>query len=366
MLSPDEAGQIFTLRASGLSMRAIAWELGHSYNTVGDYLHGRTIPGARAAPPDLLTDALAGYCRRRFTEDPHLRPGAVLAELPGLGYRGSRPTFYRGLRRHQLLPPGCQQCQAPQVPPGMPRGPAHQGRRLAPLPIPVPLITGEVLSSYLRRLASANHLGLADVLTVLPPWFHAKIRNHDDRSQHHMQSGAVPHSLHALAYLTANAPGNLAHALPAFGMGGPAGPVRATAACRKCTASRGISQPIPVHLPAHVQVCTRHGVWLSGGGQPHLDLTGCPEVIAAQHRASRLLRRLTPQQLILAHLTAASEISQQPVSATSSRPRWNQRLQILRAANQHLTTPAGLEILTLAAIYPDAIALAAALRRGWA
>jgi hypothetical protein len=42
------------------------------------------------------------------------------------------------------------------------------------------------------------------------------------------------------------------------------------AACRKCTASRGISQTI------HVQVCTRHGVWLSGGGQPHLDFTGDP------------------------------------------------------------------------------------------
>lgn len=358
MLSREEAGQIFALRASGLSMRAIARELGHSQNTIKDYLHGRTIPGARAARPDLLTDALAGYCRRRFTDDPHLRPRVLFAELAGLGYQGSRPTFYRGLRRHSLLPAGCQQCQTPQGPPGMSRIPGNQ-RRPAPLPIPVPLIIGEVLISYLGRLAKANHLALTDVLTVLPPWFHTKIRNHDDRSQHPMLAPATPQSLDALAHLTGNVPGNLARALPAFGMGGPAGPVRVTTACWKCAASHGISHPVPVHLPAHVQLCTRHGVWQSDGIHPPLDLTGCPEIIAAQHRASRLLRRLTPQQLILAHLTAAGEISQQPDPAPSSPPRWNRRFQILRAAHQHLTTPASLGILTQAAIYPDAIALAA-------
>jgi hypothetical protein len=108
-----------------------------------------------------------------------------------------------------------------------------------------------------------------------------------------------------------------------------------------------------------MQICARHGIWQSDGGQPHLELAGCPEIIAAQHRAIRLLRRFTPQQLILAHLTAASEISQQPVSAPSSPPHWTQRLRVLRAANQHLTAPSDLDTLTEAAIYPDAIALAA-------
>jgi hypothetical protein len=124
----------------------------------------------------------------------------VLAELTEFGYRGSRPTFYRGLRRHQLLPPGCQQCRMPQGPSGMPRVPAHELRRAPPLPIPVPLITGEVLISYLGRLANANHLTLTEVLTVLSPWSRTKIRNHDDRSQHHALSPAVLQSLHALAH----------------------------------------------------------------------------------------------------------------------------------------------------------------------
>jgi hypothetical protein len=220
-------------------MRAIAKKLGHSYNTITDYLHGRTTPGLRAARPDLLTDALAGYCRQRFTDDPHLRPRVVLAELTEFGYRGSTRTFYRGLRRQQL-PPGCQQCRTPQGPSGLPCVPAHELRRAPPLPIPVPLITGEVLISYLGRLATANHLTLAEVLTVLPPWFRSKIRNHDDRSQHHALSPAVPQSLHALAHLTSGAPGSLARALPAFGTGNLADPVRATAACHKCTACHGI------------------------------------------------------------------------------------------------------------------------------
>jgi hypothetical protein len=67
-----------------------------------------------------------------------------------------------------------------------------------------------------------------------------------------------------------------------------------------------------VHLPAHVKVCSRHGVWHSGGRPQHPDASACPEIIAARYRASRRLRRLTPQQLILAHLLAVSEITRRP------------------------------------------------------
>jgi hypothetical protein len=358
MLSPGEAERIFALRAAGLSRRAIARELGHSQNTIMRYLRGDTIPGARAARPDLLTDTLAGYCRQRFADDPHLRPRVVLAELTALGYQGSRPTFYRGLRRHGLLTLGCQQCGRPQGPAGTPRPTARELRQTPQLPIQVPLISGEFLISYLGRLAAANHLTLAEVLTVLPTWFRTKTRNHDDRSQHHTLSAAAPQALQALARITGRAPANLARALPAFGTGKPGDPVRATTACCKCAVLGGISQPVPVHLPAHVKVCTRHGVWHSGGRQPQLDLVGCPEIIAAQHRASRLLRRLTPQQLILAQLLAVSEITRRPHSANSTST-WNERLQILQAANCHLSTEADLETLTRAARYPDVVALAA-------
>ena len=127
------------------------------------------------------------------------------------------------------------------------------------------------------------------MLTVLPSWFSTKISNRDDRAQHHMLIPAAAEALRALAHLTDTTPASLARALPAFGTAGPHSPVRATTACRRCAARRGIHQPVPVHLPAHDKVCTRHGIWLSDAGQPHLDLAACPEIITAQHRASRLL-----------------------------------------------------------------------------
>jgi hypothetical protein len=203
----------------------------------------------------------------------------------------------------------------------------------------MPIQSGEVLISYLGHIAGANHLTLAEVLAVLPPWFRTKIRNHDDRSQHHTLSAAAPQSLLALGRLTSRATDNLAQALPAFGTGNPDDPVRATTACCKCAALGGISQPVPVHLPAHVKVCTRHGVWQSGGHQQQLDLAACPEIIAARRRASRLLRRLAPQQLMLAHLIAATEVSRRPASAAGTGG-WRERLRLLQAANRHLGTAA--------------------------
>jgi hypothetical protein len=63
-------------------------------------------------------------------------------------------------------------------------------------------------------------------------------------------------------------------------------------------------QVVPAHLPVHDKVCTRHGIWLSDHGQPLLDVTACPEIITAQHRTNRLLRRCTPQHLTPAHQAA--------------------------------------------------------------
>ena len=288
MLSPDRVQQIFTLSAAGMPVRAIARQLGHSPQTVRAYLHQRRTPGIRAVSrPGLFTDTFADYCRQRFTEDPDLRPASLFRELTRLGFPASRSTFYRGLTRRLLSPSGRRQSQTqeqtPQGPPGTSRLPAHA----VALPRPVTPLTGEVLISYLTRLACANHLTLTEVLAVLPSWFATKISNRDDRAQHHMLIPAAPEALRALARLAGTTPASLARALPAFGTAGPHSPVRATTACHRCAARHGIRQPVPVHLPAHHKICTRHGIWLSDQGQPQLDLAACPEIITAQHRASR-------------------------------------------------------------------------------
>ena len=365
MLSPDRVQQIFTLRAAGLSVRAIAKQLGHSPQTVRGYLHRRKTPGVRAiSRPSLFTDVFADYCRQRFAEDPHLRPSSLFNELTELSFQGSRSTFYRGLTRRLLFPPGHQQSQTPeqtpQSPAGISRLPAHTPQHAPVLPRSVTPITGEALISYLNRLAHANHLTLTEVLTVLPSWFSTKISNRDDRAQHHTLIPAVTEALRTLAHLTGTPATSLARALPAFGATGPRSPVRATTACRRCAARRGIHQPVPVHLPAHHKVCTRHGIWLSDTGQPQLDLAACPEIIAAQHQANRLQRRYTPQQLMLAYQAAAKAIPPWPGSPAAIPLHWRHRLLTLQTANHRYGTPTDHDTYTHAAIYPDAIALAAA------
>ncbi len=98
--------------------------------------------------------------------------------------------------------------------------------------------------------------------------------------------------------------------------------------------------------------------------RPQLDLATCPEIIAAQHRAGRLLRRCTPQQLIFAQLAATRHITGQASRDTSASIRpaadWRRRARLLKDSNRHLDIPATRDELASAAIYPDAIALAVA------
>jgi TniQ/Helix-turn-helix domain len=361
MLSPDRVRQIFTLSAAGMPARAIARQLGHSPQTVRAYLHQRRTPGVRAVSrPGLFTDLLADYCRQRFTEDPDLRPSILFRELTGLGFPGSRSTFYRGLTRRLLSPSGHWQSQTRQQTPQGPSGTSRLPSHPPALPRSVTPVTGEMLISYLTRLAHANHLTLTEVLAVLPSWFSTKIGNRDDRAQHHMLIPATADALRALTHLTGTTPASLARALPAFGTADAHSPVRATTACHRCAARHGIHQPVPVHLPAHHKVCTRHGIWLSDAGQPQLDLAASPEIITAQHRASRLLRRYTPQELMLAYQAAARAIPPWPPSPAAIPLHWRHRLLTLQTANHRYGTPTDHDAYTHAAIYPDAIALTAA------
>ncbi len=364
MLPRDRAEKILTLGEAGWSVPAIAAQLGHSEQTVRDYLTGRRTPGVRAPRPSLLTDMFAGYCRQRFAEDPHLRPSALFTEITELGFKASRSTFYRELTQRRLAPSSRPQSLALQAAAQdldeMPRPVAPTPARTPALPRQVTPITGETLISYLTRLATANHLTTSEILVVLPTWFTTKINNPDERAQHHMLAPATTDALHALARLTGTSPAGLARALPAFGTSDTHGPVRATTACHRCTARRGVLQPVPVHLPAHHKICTRHGIWLSDAGQPNLDLAACPEIITAQHRANRLLRRHTPQQLLLTYQAAAKSIPPWPTSPAAIPLHWRHRLLTLQTTNHRYGTPTDHDAYIHAAIYPDAITLAAA------
>ncbi len=360
-LTRDEFSKIRQWRKKGWPISAIARHLQRSPTTIKTYLSGDRVPGPRARRADTFI-AFASYSRRRFDDDPHLNTKVLFPEVADLGYPGSYKSFCRALRRHRLRP-GCPPCQMParlDAPPP----PAGHSQHPQPLPMAVSPVAGEMLVSYLGRLATANHVTIGDLLTILPPWFHTKISNHDDRAQHHMLVPATTDALHRLAVITGTTPTALALALPAFANGDLLAPVRATRACQRCMVTRGIHQAVPVHLPACQQICTRHGLWLGAADRPQLDLTTCPEIIAAQHRARRLLRRCTPQQLIFAQLAATRHITGQASRDTSASippaTDWRRRARLLKDSNRHLDIPATRDELASAAIYPGAIALAVA------
>ena len=155
-----------------------------------------------------------------------------------------------------------------------------------------------------------------------------------------------------LAVISGSTAAAIKNALPAFG-GSHGRPVRAVTACRRCTAARRISQPVPVHLPAHHQVCLRHGIWLSGPGTPQFSVSGCPDILAAERQARHLLRRCTIEQLIYSKIQAA---------ASQDDHAWKRRTLALIETNPRQATESSAQALFQAAAYPEAIAAAACAR----
>lgn len=293
-----------------------------------------------------------GYCLRRRADDPHLRDADLLAEITSLGYRGRLAAMADYLRHHGPARQRCTQC-------GSLADRAIAGHRemclLVPggqLPVPARPLAGEMLASYLGRLAAANHLPVTTLMSALPAWLTGRFASHRVLPPGTRPAPEAADSLHRLAALAGMPAASIARTLPVFG-GAPRGLARAITACRRCAAARGITQPVPVHQPAHEMACTRHGIWLSPPDLPQIDITACPEIATAQHRARALQSRCTPEQLIYAQVQAAA-------LAASGRPPgqpasgWEHRTQLLRKTNPGLNHSAEPELIR-AARYPDII-----------
>jgi hypothetical protein len=136
--------------------------------------------------------------------------------------------------------------------------PAALGPQPAALPVPAAPVAGEALTSFLGRLAVVNHTIPDALLEILPPWFRVKARWHDDRWRPASLMPRADDAAARLAVISGSTAAAIPNALPAFG-GNYGQPVQAVTACRLCAAARRVSQPVPVHLPAHHQVCIRHG-----------------------------------------------------------------------------------------------------------
>jgi hypothetical protein len=346
MLPRGRGEQILAAHAAGMPVRAIARTYGHKPETVRNYVRGHRVPGMPAARADDFAP-FAAYCRLRVTDDPHLRAGALLAEITGLGFPGTRRTFYRALERHEIQPHPCPHCHVARIS-GYIVEP--QGRQPQPFPLPVPAspVNGETLASFLGRLGAANRTSPDALLDILPPWFRIKTRWHDDRWQHEQLTHGAAAAAACLAVVSSSTIAGIKNALPAFG-GQHGQPVRAVTACRLCTAARRIRQPVPVHLPAHHQICLRHGIWLPAPGTPQFSVRNCPDILNAERRARQLLRHCTIEQLIYARIQ---------VPAGQDVHAWKHRVAALIESNPRPVTENSPQALFRAAAYPDAIVAA--------
>ena len=355
MLPRDRAELIVAEYAAGKPVRVIAEAYGHSITTVRDYARGRRTPGEPAARAGDFA-SFTGYCQRRLADDPHLRTPALLTELSRLGLGTSRATFYRALERYGIQTHPCPDCHPASMsgysPPDASRSPQP-----SPLPVPAAPMAGETLASFTGRLAAVNRTTPEALLDILPPWFRIKARWHDDRWQPgHLMTGADDAAAR-LALISGTTATAIKNTIPAFGsrVGQPA---RASTACHRCTAARRIPDPVPVHLPAHHQVCIRHGIWLSRAGTPQFSVSECPDIMGAERRARKLLRRCTTEQLIYARIQA----EQQPGSPAqpASQLAWKQRMHALITSNPRPVIESCPQELFMAAGYPETVATAAA------
>jgi TniQ len=357
MLPRERAELLLAEHAAGAPIRVIAKTFGHSAGTVRDYVHGRKIPGEPAQRADEF-EGFTAYCRRRLADDPHLRSAALLAEVAVLGFRGSRSSFYRALERHRIGPHPCPDCHIARFSGYAPIGPATSARPVPALPFPLSPITGETLASFLGRLSAANHLQTGTLLEVLPAWFRVKIRWHDDRWQPEQLAPWTQDALAHLATVSGATTQALTSALPAFGAAADR-PYRAADACRRCTLARRIPGPIPVHLPAHHQICLRHGIWLPAAGLPQLDISQCPDIVEAEKRARHAARQYSPEQMILAETQTQQAIAgpaPQPSRPGDAAQRaWRQRIQTIIEANRRDAIEANPHALFQAADHPEVI-----------
>ncbi|MCB5912399.1 TniQ family protein [Streptomyces pinistramenti] len=234
--------------------------------------------------------------------------------------------------------------------------------RLRVLPLSPPPVHGETVGSYLNRLADANHLTIGHFSSLIGP--SRQHRRDDNRVGYWTSAGLV-----RLAALTGRTSVSLIHSMPPLGtIGDPIRrlPLSATEevieprrrpACRLCMARRHIRGLVVRSTPHHEGVCHRHHRWLLGDEQH--SLTRLPEVLRANRRHQRIVRRGTHPTTALAYVDARDRLTKWFTNEVSSPPlqqRWNRRLNLLGEdpfGDPHRPSASRIELVT----YPEAVVL---------
>lgn len=233
--------------------------------------------------------------------------------------------------------------------------------RLRVLPVPVAPLPGELIGSYLNRLADANHLTIGWISHLVGDGRH-HYRDRDDIAYW------TPRCVTNLALLTGRTETALRHALPALrdGLGRRAhqhsiigGTVRAmhAPACRLCAARRGILGLAIQHTYPHQRICQQHQRWRGQGPQRPLP-TLLPEVLTANRRHRRLTRGPLPPLTASWHHGEAQQLTAawltDHTGPTELLHRWQHRLGLLEEdpyGDPHRPSPDRIELVT----YPETV-----------
>ncbi len=231
------------------------------------------------------------------------------------------------------------------------------------LPITVRPVPYETVLSYLGRLADANQLS-RDALV-------RHLAHCGDTTGTARDATLNAAAVDRLVILCGRPPASLRRALPGLARLSNATPSRPTlrwtwvepgslaAACTACVTRRGVRLPVMLRLPSHHYLCLRHSRWLRGRQEPagtQLDVSGLPDVTAAQRRHDNLVRRYGADATGVAHSDAHEVVlgMLRRRRVVGLHDRWDQRVARLGHAGQTLDTH---DAALQAALYPEMVAL---------
>jgi hypothetical protein len=220
-----------------------------------------------------------------------------------------------------------------------------------PLPRTVAPAADETLRCYLQRLAAANRLDSEALRLYLTG---------DRRLDGHIPVDVLasvagqPATSLRYAILELSSAGELAGLRVAGGRPRPGGPARPH--CTRCTAARGHHGPVWAANLHEDVVCQRHRRWIGDGqhaDRSQLDISPAPDILHANRRHRRLIRRHGRPAVLVAFCDASYIVS-----------RWHHRgdhdhdfHRLLGLLGQHNRPIAETSPTAQAARYPQTVAL---------
>ena len=215
------------------------------------------------------------------------------------------------------------------------------------LPVPVRLIARETIGSFLTRLAFANSLHVAHLLSLARI---SRARSFTPATDD--TAGWSPSAPDMIAALAGRSLPDLAAAIPLLAGMAPAG-TALLRACGHCTAKKNVTGMVITRASPRDYLCARHQQWLRGIHRP--SLASLPEVADSQRRHDRRTANVPDQDIARAHRQAQDITSQWLASGwhPALTERWQHRHHRLAAAIPGLEA-----VLTGVITHPEMLAIA--------